>query len=163
MVSVAVPGSSQVHWAVGRLVTGALLHIAVKAPQDAADRRALLTGLGAAVGAVTVTTVGQSLTRSPHSTYSHPASRTAVAAGLTGFTATGRRLQVRGPRPYALSLDELYALPQHEAELPIACVEGWSQSAHWTGVRVLDLLKPHSHQAPGPSNPLASISGFFCS
>ena len=26
-------------------------------------------------------------------------------------------------------------------ELPIACVEGWSKSAHWTGVRVVDLLE----------------------
>ena len=33
------------------------------------------------------------------------------------------------------------ALPQYEVELPIACVEGWSKSARWTGVRVVDLLE----------------------
>jgi len=38
-----------------------------------------------------------------------------------------------------LSLAELRALPRHEAELPIACVEGWSASARWRGVRVRDL------------------------
>jgi DMSO/TMAO reductase YedYZ molybdopterin-dependent catalytic subunit len=31
-------------------------------------------------------------------------------------------------------------MPQYEAVLPIACVEGWSASAHWRGVRVRDLL-----------------------
>jgi DMSO/TMAO reductase YedYZ molybdopterin-dependent catalytic subunit len=40
----------------------------------------------------------------------------------------------------SLSLDDLRALPQHEATLPIACVEGWSASARWRGVRVRDLL-----------------------
>ena len=42
--------------------------------------------------------------------------------------------------PLSLSLAELSALPQHEAELPIACVEGWSRDARWRGVRVRDLL-----------------------
>jgi DMSO/TMAO reductase YedYZ molybdopterin-dependent catalytic subunit len=32
------------------------------------------------------------------------------------------------------------ALPAHEAELPIACVEGWSFSATWRGVRLRDVL-----------------------
>ncbi|MFC7755567.1 molybdopterin-dependent oxidoreductase [Tsukamurella soli] len=31
------------------------------------------------------------------------------------------------------------ALPQHTVRLPIACVEGWSRWATWTGVRVADL------------------------
>jgi DMSO/TMAO reductase YedYZ molybdopterin-dependent catalytic subunit len=39
-----------------------------------------------------------------------------------------------------LSLSELEALPQHTADLPIACVEGWSQGATWTGVPIADLL-----------------------
>ena len=30
-------------------------------------------------------------------------------------------------------------MPQHTVTLPIACVEGWSASATWTGVRVRDL------------------------
>ena len=40
----------------------------------------------------------------------------------------------------ALSLEDLRAMPQHTEELPIACVEGWSASGSWTGVRLRDLL-----------------------
>jgi DMSO/TMAO reductase YedYZ molybdopterin-dependent catalytic subunit len=42
---------------------------------------------------------------------------------------------------YQLTLDDLAAMPQHTVTLPIACVEGWSKSAQWTGVRVQDLLE----------------------
>ena len=31
-------------------------------------------------------------------------------------------------------------MPQHEATLPISCVEGWSTTQRWRGVRVRDLL-----------------------
>lgn len=34
---------------------------------------------------------------------------------------------------------ELEAMPQTEVNLPIACVEGWSQMATWRGVRMMDL------------------------
>ncbi|MFI7298458.1 molybdopterin-dependent oxidoreductase [Streptomyces sp. NPDC050121] len=160
-----------VHYAVGWLVVGALLlHLAVKAPEirahwsrrspgtltlpagDAADRRSLLAAVGAAVGAVTLTTVGQSFTplknldllapRHPdHGPQALPVNRTATAAGVAHLTAENYRLVVSGPRPYTLTLDDLRALPQREVELPIACVEGWSRSARWTGVRVADLLE----------------------
>jgi DMSO/TMAO reductase YedYZ molybdopterin-dependent catalytic subunit len=30
-------------------------------------------------------------------------------------------------------------MPQHTAELPIACVEGWSTTQTWSGVRLGDL------------------------
>ena len=52
------------------------------------------------------------------------------------------RLEVGGRVATPLSLDRaaLLALPAHEARLPIACVEGWSYSAAWRGVRVRDLL-----------------------
>src|SRR5271155_5747121 len=30
-------------------------------------------------------------------------------------------------------------MPQHTYDLPIACVEGWSTTQRWTGVRVRDL------------------------
>jgi len=39
-----------------------------------------------------------------------------------------------------LSLAELSAMSQHRVTLPIACVEGWSASGEWTGVRLRDLL-----------------------
>ncbi|MGH9027592.1 MAG: molybdopterin-dependent oxidoreductase [Acidimicrobiia bacterium] len=52
------------------------------------------------------------------------------------------RLVVDGrvPRPLRLTREQLTLLPQHEAVLPIACVEGWSVSKRWRGVRVRDLL-----------------------
>ncbi|GHK01653.1 molybdopterin-binding protein [Streptomyces sp. Y2F8-2] len=160
-----------VHYAVAWLVIGALLlHIAAKAPeikahwarrspgtlalpaQDDPDRRSLLAAVGAAVGAVTLTTVGQSFTplkdfllfapRHPDKgPQALPVNRTAEAAGVGGITAVEYRLVVAGPQTYTLTLDELRALPQYEVELPIACVEGWSKSARWTGVRVRDLLE----------------------
>lgn len=74
-----------------------------------------------------------------------PINRTAASAGvLESARQPGYRLVVDGPgatRRLELSLADLQAFPQHEAELPIACVEGWSFSARWGGVRVRDLLE----------------------
>lgn len=160
-----------VHFAVAWLLLGALvLHVAVKYPEirahwsrrspgtlelpaaDGPDRRSLLTGIAAAVGAVTLTTVGQSLTplkrfdllapRHPdHGPQGLPVNRTAAAARLAGVSTAHWRLTVVGRDSYRLTLDELVAMPQHTVTLPIACVEGWSKSAQWTGVRVQDLLE----------------------
>ncbi len=57
-------------------------------------------------------------------------------------TSPDYRLRVTGnvAQQLELSLDDLRALDQHEAELPIACVEGWSKSARWRGIRLVDLL-----------------------
>jgi DMSO/TMAO reductase YedYZ molybdopterin-dependent catalytic subunit len=51
------------------------------------------------------------------------------------------RLELVGPAgTLRLDRDELLALPQHEAALPIACVEGWSSAdQRWRGVRLSDL------------------------
>ena len=35
---------------------------------------------------------------------------------------------------------DLAAMTQRTHELPIACVEGWSASGEWTGVRLSELL-----------------------
>ncbi len=52
------------------------------------------------------------------------------------------RLQlVGGTREIALSRDQLLALPQATETLPIACVEGWSTTQTWTGVRLSDLTR----------------------
>jgi hypothetical protein len=161
-----------VHYAVAWIAIGSLLlHIAVKAPEirahwsrrsagtrdlpaeDAPNRRSLLLGVGAAVGAVTLTTAGQAFTplkglallaprRPDIGPQGLPVNRTAVAAGVTAeMTADARwRLEVAGPRPYTLTLEQLRALPQTRVRLPIACVEGWSAGADWGGVRVRDLV-----------------------
>ena len=74
-----------------------------------------------------------------------PVNRTARAAGvLETATATTFRLEIHGRGvtvPTVLTLDEVRALPQHRAVLPIACVEGWSSTQEWEGVRVRDLLE----------------------
>ena len=68
-----------------------------------------------------------------------PASAAVEAAALD----PAFRLVVTGavPRQLSLSLAELAALPQTTARLPIACVEGWSAVATWTGVALVDLLE----------------------
>ncbi|MEP7089619.1 MAG: molybdopterin-dependent oxidoreductase [Nocardioidaceae bacterium] len=67
--------------------------------------------------------------------------RTAVSARITDeqvgdgwrLTLTGGGLVVE------LNRAELLAMEQHTAVLPIACVEGWSSTQTWTGVRLRDL------------------------
>jgi DMSO/TMAO reductase YedYZ molybdopterin-dependent catalytic subunit len=67
--------------------------------------------------------------------------RTAAAAAITPpDTGADWRLHVRGPSgQMLLSRTALEAMPQHTAELPIACVEGWSTTQTWSGVRLRDL------------------------
>lgn len=154
----------RVHWALAWVVLGAaLVHVAVKVGQgravatgegdaDVRGRRAVLVGLGAAAAAVTAATVGQTVgplgglsvlaPRRPRTApQGVPINRTAVAAGVTTFAVdAGWRLEVAGSRHLSLGLDDLARMPQHEAELPIACVEGWSATARWSGVRLRDVL-----------------------
>ncbi|MFC1404840.1 MULTISPECIES: molybdopterin-dependent oxidoreductase [Streptacidiphilus] len=149
-------------WLAWIAVGGLLLHIAAKYPEISANwrrvraapvpgRRAFLTGVAVSVATVTAVTAGQSVPwlrrldllaprRPDIGPQGLPVNRTAAAAGTAGVRAAGWRLTVAGPAPYTLTLAELEALPQYTALLPISCVEGWSASAHWTGVRVRDLL-----------------------
>jgi DMSO/TMAO reductase YedYZ molybdopterin-dependent catalytic subunit len=53
-----------------------------------------------------------------------------------------------GPALVRLDLDALAAQPQHTATLPIACVEGWSTTQTWTGVRLRDLAALAGVPAP---------------
>lgn len=121
--------------------------------RGAVSRRAMLTVTGLAVGAVTATTLGQSVTslrsidllapRDPtFGPQGLPINRTAAEAQVeTTALDPDWRLSVMGPRPYTLTLSELAALPQYDSDLPIACVEGWSVNAAWQGVRMVDLLE----------------------
>jgi DMSO/TMAO reductase YedYZ molybdopterin-dependent catalytic subunit len=157
------------HYWVAWLVAGAMLvHIGVQLPAvrtalaarpgaeadtGGLSRRGILGAVGAAAGLITLTTAGQTV---------RPLSRLAVLAprvpdvGPQGLpvnaTAAGSgvadlavdpsyRLVVTGTRRQLnLDLAALAALPQHTADLPIACVEGWSASWRWTGVRLRDLV-----------------------
>lgn len=68
--------------------------------------------------------------------------KTAASVGIRpGDIGPAWRLTVRGPgRQVILTREELLAMEQHEAALPIACVEGWSTPDQlWSGVRLTDL------------------------
>lgn len=66
--------------------------------------------------------------------------KTAAAVGI-GPKQTGAawRLRIEGAAKRQFSREQLLAMPQHSYDLPIACVEGWSTTQHWTGVRLRDL------------------------
>jgi DMSO/TMAO reductase YedYZ molybdopterin-dependent catalytic subunit len=121
------------------------------AEQQAVSRRAFVLAAGLGVGAVTLTTVGQ--TFSPLGAVSVlspripgvgpqgvPVRQTARAARVTDVGAE-YRLVIEGPNRLELTLDELKAFPQRTERLPISCDEGWSANATWTGVRLGDLLE----------------------
>ena len=106
---------------------------------------AALVALGAAGGTVPGTSALSAFAqRRPHQgPQGVPINKTAVGAGVVeAATDAAWRLEVTGAvdRPLSLSLDDLRTMRRHEAELPITCVEGWSTSARWGGVRVADLL-----------------------
>jgi hypothetical protein len=71
-----------------------------------------------------------------------PVNRSAEAAGVTE-TARADDFQVtlvHGGREVSLSRTQLESMTQRTESLPIACVEGWSASATWSGVRFAELL-----------------------
>lgn len=67
--------------------------------------------------------------------------RTAAAAAITPQQVGERwRLVVSaGGRTRTFSRRQLLSLPLHSYDLPIACVEGWSTTQRWAGVRLRDL------------------------
>jgi DMSO/TMAO reductase YedYZ molybdopterin-dependent catalytic subunit len=117
-------------------------------------RRGLLASVAAAAGLLTLATVGQTVPalrrtawlaprRGDIGPQGLPVNRTASAAGTEGLGDDATyRLRVRGPGAAAadFTLDDLAALPQRTVRLPIACVEGWSADADWTGVAVRDVM-----------------------
>ena len=116
---------------------------------DVSGRRAFLRTSAGAAGVAVLATAGVTVPwlrrvsplawRSATGPQGVPVNRTAAAAGIA--VPHDWRLEIAWPGGgYTLSLAELAALPQRTAELPIACVEGWSASAHWTGVPIVDLL-----------------------
>jgi len=66
--------------------------------------------------------------------------KTSKAAGITpAETGPGWRLSLSGSRQVELSRAELLAMPHCTHDLTIGCVEGWSTTQSWTGVRLKDL------------------------
>jgi DMSO/TMAO reductase YedYZ molybdopterin-dependent catalytic subunit len=76
--------------------------------------------------------------------------RTAFGAGIAPTVGDTWSLQLTGGTPVTLTRADLLAMPQHTAELPIACVEGWSVTRTWSGVRLRDLAARAG--VPDPAN-----------
>lgn len=120
--------------------------------QGALGRRGLLRATWAASALAVLATAGSTVpwlrqvsvlgVRSGEGPQGVPVNRTAAAAGVTDTARDPayRLVVASGERTVSLTREDLLALPQRTEELPIACVEGWSASAAWTGVRLRDLL-----------------------
>jgi len=122
-------------------------------PTPALSRRGVLVAGAAGIGAVVVTSVGQTLTplepvgllairqwtKGPQGV---PVNKTAEQAGIIAQASSGTwQLRVAGSASYVLGLADLDELAQAEADLPITCVEGWSVGAHWRGIPLLDVVR----------------------
>lgn len=116
-------------------------------------RRGVLVAAGTGVGIVAATTVGQVVPalspiallaprrpdRAPDEAL--PVNKTARDADVIAKAQSpDYRLTVDGPRMFELTLAQLEDEPSVQATMPIACVEGWSRTAHWQGPRLLDLV-----------------------
>ncbi len=120
--------------------------------REVLSRRGLLRTTWGAAALVTLTTVGISVpwlrrvsvlgVRSGDGPQGVPINKSARAAGVVPTaTSAAYRLTIRaGDQSASFSLSDLRAMPQTTASLPIACVEGWSAGATWTGVPVRALL-----------------------
>ncbi|MET3767872.1 DMSO/TMAO reductase YedYZ molybdopterin-dependent catalytic subunit [Marisediminicola sp. UYEF4] len=126
---------------------------ATPAPSPTTSRRGFVATIAVATAAVVAFTAGQSLRpldgvnlfaprKAGIGPNALPVNRTARAAGvLESAVAPDWALTVvNGDSSRSFTLAELATLPQYDVELPIACVEGWSQSASWRGPRLRDLL-----------------------
>jgi hypothetical protein len=116
------------------------------------SRRGLLRSTWLAAGVAVVATAGATVpwlrrvsvlsVRSGEGPGGVPINKSARAAGVVAAAlGPAYRLTVaHAGREVVLTRAELRALPQRTEQLPIACVEGWSATGTWTGVRVRDLL-----------------------
>ncbi len=122
------------------------------APAGAVTRRTVLRASWLSAGVAVLGTAGASIpwlrdvsvfaVRSGDGPQGIPINGSAVEAGVVRAARDDawRLVLVNGERREELGLAALLAMPQRQARLPIACVEGWSASGTWSGVRMADLL-----------------------
>jgi hypothetical protein len=127
----------------------------VEVAGDGLSRRGFLGAVFGTAGLLTLVTVGQTFRplnrlawlaprRPDVGPQGFPVNQSASEANvLESARDPNYLLAVEGnvATPMSLSLIDLNDLPLHEAELPIACVEGWSASQTWKGIRMADLLE----------------------
>ncbi|CAB4728104.1 MAG: molybdopterin-dependent oxidoreductase [Actinobacteria bacterium] len=118
----------------------------------AVSRRGLLRTTWVATGVAVIATAGSTVpwlrsisffsVRDGEGPQGVPINKTAAAARITEdmVGADYRLTMVNGETQSSLTLDDLRAMTQRTESLPIACVEGWSAGATWSGVRLRDLL-----------------------
>jgi DMSO/TMAO reductase YedYZ molybdopterin-dependent catalytic subunit len=112
------------------------------------SRRGLFALVGAGSLTLLAANAGQSVggplrtlsLLAPRRAAGFPVNKTAQAAGIdAAVTGPSWRLRLEGPARRALTREQLLAMPQHTESLQIACVEGWSTTQRFTGVRLADL------------------------
>jgi hypothetical protein len=118
----------------------------------ALSRRGLLRTTWLAAGVAVLATAGNSVgwlrevsvlaVRSSDGPQGLPVTKSAAAAGVEeSATSSAYRLVVEhAGRTLSFTREDLEELPQATETLPMACVEGWSENAEWTGVRLRSLL-----------------------
>jgi hypothetical protein len=131
-------------------------------------RRGFLSVVAGTTGLLTLVTVGETFKPlgrlallAPRRPYvgpqGFPVNKSAVSAGVTKSARDpAYRVIIDGRvrTPLSLTLDELRAMPQRQAILPIACVDGWSASVTWGGVQVRELLA----RAGAPEDAMVTVT-----
>ncbi len=123
----------------------------VQAPAAPLSRRSLLNLTWGATGLAVLATAGSTVpflrdvslfaVRSGDGPLGVPINRTAREAGVGEGVGDGWSVVVRhAGQERTFTRADLEAMPQSTHDLPIACVEGWSASATWTGVPLRDLM-----------------------
>ena len=129
--------------------------IATQPAPPTVSRRGLLAMVGGSSLALLLLTAGQSIggplrrlaLLAPHGgdrglgPNDFEINKTAASVGIDARALAAWRLELVGARTLKLSRDALLAMPQHTYDLPIACVEGWTTTQSWTGVRLRDLAR----------------------
>ncbi|WEO78163.1 molybdopterin-dependent oxidoreductase [Cryobacterium sp. SO2] len=138
-----------------RGLTGRLLSYIDATPNLPArtSRRGFLTTVALAVAAVVGLTAGQTFApldainvfgprKKGVGQQGVPVNRTSAQAKVatTALASDWVLTVASGGTERSFTRTELLALPQTDVDLPISCVEGWSQMASWRGVRLRDLI-----------------------
>jgi DMSO/TMAO reductase YedYZ molybdopterin-dependent catalytic subunit len=123
--------------------------VAIRPAAPTLSRRGLLALVGGASLALVVSNLGESLggplrrlaLLAPRGGASEfPVNKSALGAGVSAAAAgPGWRLTVSGRRTIQLDRGALERLALHTYTLTIGCVEGWSTTQRFTGVRLADL------------------------